>query len=105
MRIDLLPEDLVVVSATIPDTLSLRTITPDELPGKWQAIPAPPSLQTIGADWIRGSQEVGLRVPSAIIPQEWNILLNPAHPDFQKIQWTNEGPFRWDKRLERGKKS
>ena len=102
---DLLPDDLVVLSATIPDTLPLRTISPDELPARWHAIPAPSSLQTLGAEWIRSGQEVGLRVPSAAIPQGWNILLNPAHPDFKKIRWKNEGPFRWDKRLERGKKS
>ena len=100
---DLLPDDLVILSAEIPDTLPIRTISPEELPKKWQAIPAPQALQTIGAEWVRTGDDVGLRVPSAVIPQEWNLLLNPAHPEFSKIEWTNEGPFKWDKRLEQNK--
>jgi RES domain-containing protein len=43
-------------------------------------------------------------VPSAVVPQEWNILLNPAHLDFSAIEWTNEGPFHWDSRLKRNVK-
>lgn len=98
---DLLPDDLVILSAHIPETLPIRTISLADLPGDWQKMPAPHTLLTIGADWVRTNREVGLRVPSAVIPQEWNLLLNPAHPDFLAIEWTNEGRFHWDARLER----
>lgn len=101
---DLLPDNLVILSAEIPDTFPIPTISPKQLPKDWQSMPAPSTLQALGSDWIRSGQTIGLRVPSAVIPQEWNILLNPAHPDFQKIHWKNEGPFRWDSRLERDKK-
>jgi len=101
---DLLPDDLVILSAEVSDTLFIRTITSHELPKKWQAIPSPLALETIGTDWIRDGQSVGLRVPSAVIPQAWNILLNPAHPDFGAITWTNEGPFKWDSRLKLDKR-
>lgn len=100
---DLLPDDLVIQSADIPDRLAIRTISPGELPDNWQTIPAPPTLQTIGTDWVRTNQKVGLRLPSSVIPQAWNILLNPAHPEFSAIKWTNEGPFHWDLRM-RGKR-
>ena len=98
---DLLPDDLVILSANIPNTLPIRTIAPDDLPDDWQNMPAPRTLLTIGADWVRTNREVGLRVSSAVIPQEWNMLLNPAHRDFSAIGWTNEGTFHWDARLER----
>lgn len=101
---DLLPDDLVILSANIPDTLPIRIIAPDDLPGGWQNIPAPRTLLTIGVDWLRTNREVGLRVPSAVVPQEWNILLNPAHLDFSAIEWTSEGPFHWDSRLKRNVK-
>jgi RES domain-containing protein len=101
---DLLPDDLIILSAELPDALPIRTISRDELPQKWHVIPAPPVLQTLGAEWVQDGREVGLRIPSAVIPQEWNLLLNPAHSDFQKITWHTEGPFRWDTRLEREKK-
>jgi RES domain-containing protein len=98
---DLLPDDLVILSADIPDTLPIRTISPEDLPDNWQTIPAPLTLQQIGTDWMQPNQSVGLRIPSAVIPQASNILLNPAHHDFPAIIWTNEGPFHWDSRLER----
>lgn len=98
---DLLPDDFVIMSANIPDTLPIRTITPQELPDNWRAIPAPRTLQAIGSEWAQSHHDVGLRVPSAVIPQEWNILLNLSHPEFSTIEWTNEGPFQWDPRMRR----
>jgi len=98
---DLLPDDFVILSAHIPDTLLIRTISPEDLPNNWQNIPAPRTLLTIGEDWLHTNREIGLRVPSAVIPQEWTILLNPAHPNFSALEWTTEGPFHWDSRLER----
>jgi RES domain-containing protein len=101
---DLLPNDLVLLLADIPDTLPLRTIPAGDLPVNWRTIPAPSVLQSLGADWLKKGREVGLRVPSAVTPQEWNILLNPAHPDFHRITWTHQGRFEWDQRLQRDKK-
>ena len=66
-----------------------------------QRFPTPLNSLTIGVDWVRTNREVGLRVPSAVIPQEWNMLLNPAHRDFSGIEWTKDGPFHWDARLKR----
>ena len=101
---DLLPDDLVILSAHIPERLPIRTVSPADLPDDWQHMPTPCTLLTIGGDWVRTNREVGLRVPSAVIPQEWNMLLNPAHRDFPAIEWTHEGPFHWDARLERNLK-
>lgn len=98
---DLLPDDLVILSAHIPETLPIRTLSPADLPDNWQKMPASRTLLTIGVDWLGTNCEVGLRVPSAVIPQEWNMLLNPAHRDFSAIKWTHEGRFHWDARLER----
>ena len=96
---DLLPTDLVILSATIPDTISLQSLSLEMLPNNWRDLPAPPALQVIGANWIGPNQTVGLRVPSAIVGQEYHVLLNPAHPDFSHIHWEDMGPFQWDPRL------
>lgn len=90
---DLLPDDLVILSAEVPDTLTIQTVAPKELPNNWKTLPAPLALQKIGVGWVHENRSVGMRVPSAVIPHEWNVLLNPAHPDFPKIKWINEGPF------------
>ena len=96
---DLLPTDLVILWANIPDTISIQSLSPETLPNNGRDLPAPPALQVIGADWVDINQTVGLRVPSAIVHQEYHVLLNPAHPDFPLIHWENMGPFQWDPRL------
>lgn len=75
---DLLPTNLVILSANIPDTLSLQSLSPETLPNNWGDFPAPPALQVIGANRVCTNQAVALHVPSAIVGQEYDVLLNPA---------------------------
>lgn len=102
---DLLPVDLVILSADIPDTLPIQSLTLKQLPSKWNDFPVPSALQAIGVDWVRANKFVGLRVPSAVVVQESNVLLNPAHPDFSHIHWEDVGLFQWDSRLGQGTKT
>ncbi len=97
---DLFPSDLMILSADIPDTLPIHTISFKDLPPHWTKFPAPAALQTIGADWVHDGSTACLRVPSAVVTQENNVLLNPSHSDFSHIRWDHLGPFRWDPRLE-----
>ncbi|MCC5838876.1 MAG: RES family NAD+ phosphorylase [Opitutales bacterium] len=55
--------------------------------------------RSVGDRWIREARSAALAVPSAIIPQEINFLLNPAHPDFSKIGIGPAEAFAFDKRL------
>lgn len=71
----------------------------ESLPAGWSASPASAATALIGDAWIRGGQSVGLWVPSAIIPNEWNALLNPTHPAFPWEQIVGPVPFGWDARL------
>jgi len=96
---DIFPTDLVILSAEILDTVPIQTIFPKALPSNWNQFPAPPALHIIGVDWVRTNKAVGLRVPSAVIAQEHNVLVNPSHPNFAHIPWKNLGPFKWDPRL------
>ena len=61
--------------------------------------PIDPRTQAIGDDWLRGATKPVLRVPSAIIPEEPNYLLNPSHPDFPQIAITEPERFAFDPRL------
>ena len=53
----------------------------------------------IGDHWFRGGTSAMLRVPSVLVYQETNFLLNPAHPDFKRIQIVETEDFRFDPRL------
>jgi RES domain-containing protein len=96
---DILPNGLVSIRATIPDSLNIETIDPVNLPVDWKDTVIPVSLQQVGADWVSTSRSAVLKVPSVIIEHEWNYVLNPLHPDFPKILWDGEIGFSFDPRL------
>lgn len=69
------------------------------LPTEWQSEPPPPATKMIGDVWVREMRSAILQLPSVIIPDEPNYLINPAHPDFKKISIGNPQPFAFDPRL------
>ncbi|KAB7729326.1 RES domain-containing protein [Rudanella paleaurantiibacter] len=92
-------DDFRTMVIYVPDAISVEQIALEQLPSDW-FLPEQYSLcQALGSAWIRSMRSAVLRVPSAIIPQEWNYLLNPAHPDFSTIQLTSTEPFWFDGRL------
>jgi RES domain-containing protein len=92
------PDDLVSVSATIPSALKVERFAQKDLPTDWRAAENP-ELQTIGAAWASSKRSVAFEVPSVVIEGEWNVLLNPAHPQFPKVQIAEPKPFYFDKRM------
>lgn len=71
----------------------------DSLPGKWRTSPPQPDTQALGDLWVREARSAVLRVPSAVIPDEFNFLLNPAHPEFVTIEVSKPISFDLDPRL------
>lgn len=96
---DLLPEHLVALSADIPSDLEIQPVTIADLPANWQEYPGPDTLCAIGVAWAAIRHTAILSVPSVVIPEERNYLLNPAHPQFAHIRWSEPAPFRFDPRL------
>jgi len=77
----------------------VRSLPQHSLPADWNRTPAPPALQHIGDTWSRSLKQVVLHVPSAVVPGEFNYLINPLHRDFRRIRIAQAVPFRFDKRL------
>ncbi len=69
------------------------------LPEDWRIEPPPTSTRIIGDQWVRGLLSPILCVPSVIVPQENNLLLNPDHPDFKRIRIGKPLAFAFDPRL------
>ncbi len=93
------PEDLVSIAAHLPARLEIRRLAVEDLPRDWRAFPAPEGLRELGAEWVREGKTAALAVPSAVVPREANVLLNPAHPDFEAIEIDAPEPFRFDPRM------
>ena len=97
--IDIAPGELVAIQAEIPDTLSMQTVKIESLPRDWRRYPAPDALKNIGTAWAAKAATAILAVPSAVIPEERNYLLNPAHRDFKRIRLRKPVAFRFDERI------
>ncbi len=95
------PRDLVLVAADIPAGLTVASVKVGDLPSRWRQYPAPEGLARIGARWFEQGKTAILRVPSAVVPQELNYLLNPRHSDFRRISLRRPEPFAFDPRLRR----
>ena len=88
----------VLFEVTFDDSL-VTALDPATLPRNWRRSPPPASVQHIGEAWVAGASSAVLRVPSTIVPAEWNYLLNPAHGDFGAIKIGPRQAVRFDPRL------
>ena len=96
---DGLPQDRMVIAAAIPDDVSIEMIADADLPADWKADIHPSSTRNYGTQWAAQKRSAVLSVPSAVVSDERNYLINPAHPNFAKIKFSNPKPFEFDLRL------
>ena len=87
------PTGYVVVGATIPNAVEIWS--EEQLRRSFGAL----SPQLLGNRWIESLSSAVLRVPSAVVPQEFNYLLNPKHPAFPDIVPEIPVPYLFDPRL------
>lgn len=94
-----LPDDYTMVTLFIPDRLRIATVRAKSLPENWNSFPYPASTQQIGNQFVRDQTCCLLKTPSAVVQGDFNILLNPAHPDFRSIRIKKIEKFPFDKRI------
>ncbi|NEQ35523.1 MAG: RES family NAD+ phosphorylase [Okeania sp. SIO3I5] len=97
MEIENFGNIFVSISIKIPDNFPIKQVDESLLPHNWRDTPPPEALASIGDRWFASKTTALLRVPSAIIPQEYNYLINPLHPDFEKISIAPPQPFILDR--------
>ncbi len=86
-------------TAIIPDALKILQLDSSDLPSKWRACPYPESTQEFGTRLLKENKLLAISIPSAVIPEERNFLINPLHPDFVKIRLGIPVAFPSDSRL------
>lgn len=99
-RTDLLQVAYVTVALDIPEALVER-VAAEDLPANWRAWPHSASTRVLGTAWFDERRSAALVVPSVVVPREWNVLLNPTHPDFRHVRVSAPEPFPVDPRLSR----
>ncbi len=88
-------------AATLDESLILPIEEFQKLPKNWNDSPPPLEIQRIGDEWSQKKSSAVLKVPSSILPVEYNYLINIEHPDFSKIKFNTSPSFTFDERLQK----
>ncbi len=91
------PGDLLIAEATVPDNL-IESLDLKLLPSTWRTLNNK-ACRDLGSDWVASGRSVALRVPSAVVDGDWNLLLNPPHRDFSRVRISGARAFRYDPRM------
>jgi RES domain-containing protein len=73
--------------------------SPPKLPAGWKRWPYSKTNAAVGDNWVRSERSAVLKLPSAVVPEEFNYILNPSHPDFGRISIGKPRVFKADPRL------
>ncbi|GAB3640202.1 RES family NAD+ phosphorylase [Spirosoma arcticum] len=94
------PDYYRMVTIRIPED-SMQTVPLDQLPDGWNGLAPPPAIKDITEMWVAENKFLVLKVPSAVVAGEFNLLLNPAHSRFSDVRTTDNLPYSFDPRLTR----
>jgi len=94
----IIPINYFIASIDIPDKDILK-LKESDLPDNWNSNPFTKNTQLIGDDFLRKADHLVLQVPAASVAGDFNYLINPRHPDFNKVKNKSIDPFEFDVRL------
>lgn len=90
----------VMVISLADDDYLYTQVQIKDLPSNWRTFDAYSALQKIGSDWITSRETLVLKVPSAVIPYEYNYVINTEHPEFKtNVHLVRAEQYFWDSRL------
>ncbi len=94
---DHLPKSYRLLKVEVPDDLSVEALSPKALGETWAKDET--LTRTVGDQWLASKRTALLRVPSAIIPETFNLLLNSAHEESRRLKIVSHREYPWDLRL------
>lgn len=93
------PSDFALLTISVPDDLPLWRLSEADLPPDWRTIPSGSATQSIGDSFLEGRVQIGMITPSVVVPAEHNLMLNPMHPQYQRVKEVSISDFDFDRRL------
>lgn len=95
----ILQENFVLLTIEVPAKASARKMELKDLPRNWNVYPVPVNVQKTGDRWLQSGKELLLKIPSVIVPAEFNYIINPMHPDHHKLKVIASHKLHLDKRM------
>lgn len=90
----------LLITLLIPDTTTIQSLETKKLPHGWNDVEISPFTQKTGDQFLIAKKNLGLAVPSVLMPEEFNYILNPLHVDFKKVKIINKRRIHFDKRVQ-----
>jgi RES domain-containing protein len=97
--LSIVPAGYSIAIIKIPDSASIHHIAQSKLPKNWMTYPAQTTLGKLGTKWANERKTLLLKVPSAIVEQEYNILINPLHAEMKLVKILKVAEYKFDDRL------
>lgn len=98
VNIEDIPRALSITTFEIPDS-GIYELKEADLPGDWRKMPAPSSSKDFGTNILNKLGSLVIKVPSTVIVEECNYLLNPNHSDHKNIKIIDVKDFAYDVRI------
>lgn len=95
LRLYRIPSDMMMASIKLPDDVNLTTLQLDKDIRDYRLT----ELQQLGDQFIANQFQFAIRVPSVVVPGEFNVLINPSHPDMEQLAIEDVRPFEFDARF------
>ncbi|WP_167079899.1 RES family NAD+ phosphorylase [Massilia aquatica] len=90
---------LALVAVDVPDHHTVYEPGITALPAGWDDLPTSGTAQVFGGAWLASRASLAMKVPSAIVKEECNVIINPLHPDYGDVQLSVIRPFTFDSRM------
>ena len=94
-----MPSDYHMLTIFVPDDIELSIVVVSDLLSGWNEFPYSSSSQSVGDKFAANNHSCLLKVPLAVVQGEHNILINPKHKDFSRIEIVETVKFPFDKRI------
>lgn len=94
----LIPRALQIIHIEVPDHSITECAIPD-LPGNWKDVPAPLHTQAFGTRLLQAKESLLIKIPSTVVPQEFNYVINPLHPAIDNVRVSAIEDFVFDPRI------
>jgi len=95
----IMPKDFKLITVEIPDSIKIFELSVNDLPKDWNSIPHSGKTQELGDKFIRENKHVVMKVPSAVVQDDFNYLINSNHKDAKNVKIIKLESFVFDQRM------
>ena len=99
LHLGISPASYLLLTIDIPGEVLVLEVEADSLPVNWRRFPSHQITKNLGDQFIAENHYAVMKVPSAVIPGDFNFLINPHHSDFGKIKVVKSEPYEFDERF------